>query len=258
VELTWFGTAGFRIKTDKYTILIDPYLSRNEQAIPRQSLNPSDIQDGEMIFISHGHFDHIYDVPTISSNTGAKVYCGKGIGDTLIRNGMERGQIHEINFDGENFDFNGIQAQAFFSRHVKFDRWLIFKTLARINFRLPKYLPLTRDYPEGQVLSWRFNVEGKSIHHFGSAGSTSDELKQLGCQPTDILLVPLQGHSRIIQIAHKYVKALKPGVVIPNHQDNFFPPISTMVDPQPFVELVKQTNPDTEIKILEINETVTF
>ena len=258
MELTWFGTAGFRIKTDKHTILIDPYLSRNEQAIPRQSLNPSDIQDGEMIFISHGHFDHIYDVPTISSNTGAKVYCGKGIGDTLIQNGMEKGQIHEVNFDGENFDFNGIQAQAFFSRHVQFDRWLIFKTLARINFRLPKYLPLSRDYPEGQVLSWRFNVEGKSIHHFGSAGSTSDELKQLGCQPTDILLVPLQGHSRIIQIAHKYVRALKPGVVIPNHQDNFFPPISTMVDPQPFVELVKQTNPDTKIKILEINETVTF
>ena len=258
VELTWFGTAGFRIKTDKHTILIDPYLSRNEQAIPRQSLNPSDIQDGEMIFISHGHFDHIYDVPTISSNTGAKVYCGKGIGEALIRNGMEKGQIHEVNFDGENFDFNGIQAQAFFSRHVKFDRWLIFKTLARINFRLPKYLPLSRDYPEGQVLSWRFNVEGKSIHHFGSAGSTSDELEQFGRQPTDILLVPLQGHSRIIQIAHKYVKALKPGVVIPNHQDNFFPPISTMVDPQPFVELVKQTNPDTEIKILEINETVTF
>jgi hypothetical protein len=31
-----------------------------------------------------------------------------------------------------------------------------------------------------------------------------------------------------------------------------------MVDPQPFAELVKQTNPDAEIKILEINETVSF
>ena len=60
------------------------YFSRNEKAIPRQSLKPSDIQDGEMIFISHGHFDHIYDVPTISSNLGAKVYCGKGIGETII------------------------------------------------------------------------------------------------------------------------------------------------------------------------------
>ena len=255
MELTWFGTAGFRIKTGAHTILIDPYLSRNEKAFPRQPLKPSDIQDGEMIFISHGHFDHIYDVPTISSNIGARVYCGKGIGETLIRNGMERGQVHEVKFDGENFDFNGIQAQAFFSQHVKFDRWLILKTLARINFRLPNYLPLTRDYPEGQVLSWRFMIEGKVIHHFGSAGSTAEELARLGSQPTDILLVPLQGHSRITQIAHKYVTALQPKVVIPNHQDNFFPPISTRVDPQPFAELVKQTNPDTVIKILEINET---
>ncbi len=258
MELTWFGTAGFRIKTDKHTILIDPYFSRNDKALPRQSLKPSDIQDGDVILISHGHFDHIYDVPTISSNTGAKVYCGNGIGEALIRNGMERGQIHEVNSAGENFDFNGIQAQAFFSQHVKFDRWLIFKTLARINFRLLRYLPLIREYPEGQVLSWRLIVEGKTIHHFGSAGSTSDELARLGSQPTDILLVPLQGHSDIIQIAHKYVTALQPKVVIPNHQDNFFPPISTMVDPQPFAELVKQTNPDAEIKILEINETVSF
>lgn len=258
MELTWFGTAGFKIKTAKHTILIDPYFSRNDKALPQQSLKSSDIQAGDVILISHGHFDHIYDVPAIAANTRAKVYCGKGIAAALIRNGMERKQIHEVSSDGENFDFNGIQAQAFFSRHVKFDRWLIFKTLARINFRLLRYLPLMREYPEGQVLSWRLIVEGKTIHHFGSAGSTSDELARLAGRPTDILLVPLQGHSDIIQIAHKYVTALRPKVVIPNHQDNFFPPISTRVDPQPFAEIVKRTNPDAEIKILEINETVTF
>ena len=254
MELTWFGTAGFRIKSDKHTILIDPYFSRNDKAFPKQSLKPSDIQEGDVILITHGHFDHIYDVPTISANTGAKVFCGNGISEFLIRNGMETGKIHEVNFDGEDFNFNGIHAQAYFSRHVKFDRWLIFKTLARINFRLSRYLPLLREYPEGQVLSWRLIVEGKAVHHFGSAGSTSDELAQLNNQPTDILLVPLQGHSDIIQIAHKYVSALQPKVVIPHHQDNFYPPISTLVDPLPLAELVKQTNPDTEIKILEINE----
>jgi L-ascorbate metabolism protein UlaG (beta-lactamase superfamily) len=258
MELTWFGTAGFKIKTNKHTILIDPYFSRNAKALPNQSLKPSDIQAADVILISHGHFDHIYDVPAIAANTRAKVYCGNGIAEALIRNGMERGQIHEVNSDGENFDFNGIRAQAFFSRHVKFDRWLILKTLVRINFRLLRYLPLMREYPEGQVLSWRLIVEGKTIHHFGSAGSTSDELARLSRKPTDILLVPLQGHSDIIHIAHKYVTALQPKVVIPNHQDNFFPPISTMVDPQPFAEIVKRTNPDAEIKILEINETVTF
>jgi len=258
MELTWFGTAGFRIKSEGHTILIDPYFSRNDKALPKQPLKPSDIRDGNVILISHGHFDHIYDVPAIAANTGAVVYCGKGIAETLIRNGTEKDKIHEINLDGENFDFNGIQGRAFFSRHVKFDRRLIFKTLARINFRLPRYLPLMREYPEGQVLSWRLDVEGKTIHHFGSAGSTSGELARLGAQPTDILLVPLQGHSAIIKIAHQYVKALQPKMVIPHHQDNFFPPISVMVDPQPLIEIVKQTRLAAEIKIMEINETAVF
>ena len=106
------------------------------------------------------------------------------------------------------------------------------------------------------MLSWRLNVEGKSIHHFGSAGSTSDELAGLSRRLTDILLVPLQGHSAISQIAYQYVEALHPKVVIPHHQDSFFPPISIMVDPQPLADMVKQTHPDTEIKILQINETV--
>ena len=85
----------------------------------------------------------------------------------------------------------------------------------------------------------------------------TDELEWLGSQPTDILLVPLQGHSHIIQIAYNYVKALQAKVAIPNHQDNFFPPISTMVNPRPFAERVKQTNPNTDVRILDINETVT-
>ena len=179
MELTWFGTAGFRIKTSEHTILIDPYLSRNEEAKPEQPLESKDIHDGDLIFISHGHFDHILDVPEIASKTGARIYCGNGI-------------------------------------------------------------------------------EDKVLHHFGSAGSTPDELERLGSQPTDILLVPLQGHTHIIQIALNYVKAFQPNVVIPHHQDSFFPPISTMVNLQPFVEGVKEIAPETEVRVLEINQTVTL
>lgn len=62
----------------------------------------------------------------------------------------------------------------------------------------------------------------------------------------------MQGHTLIDQIAHKYVKALQPKMVIPHHQDNFYPPISTMVNTKTFTE----TNPDTAIRILELNEIV--
>jgi L-ascorbate metabolism protein UlaG (beta-lactamase superfamily) len=66
----------------------------------------------------------------------------------------------------------------------------------------------------------------------------------------------LQGHTRICRIALNYVKALKPRIVIPHHQDDFFPPISTYVDILPFVKAVKTTCPDTEVRILKINETI--
>jgi L-ascorbate metabolism protein UlaG (beta-lactamase superfamily) len=256
MELTWLGTAAFRIKTGGHTILIDPYVSRNEKARPQQPRNPSDIDAGDLIFISHGHFDHILDVPEIASQTEAKIYCGSGIDDTLIQKGVKKDLIRCVKTDGEKFEFNGLKAQSFFSQHVKFDLWLLIKTLARIHFRLPRYLPLLREYPEGRVLSWRFNVEDKVLHHFGSAGSSSEELYRLGSHPTDILLVPLQGHTHIVKIALNYVKALLPKVVIPHHQDNFYPPISTMVNLQPFVDGVKKIAPDTEVQVLEVNQTV--
>lgn len=258
MQLTWFGTAGFQIVTHGHTILIDPYFTRNPKAVPRQRLTPSDIRTADGIFVSHGHFDHIFDIPEIVANTGAAVYCGTGIDTTLVQKGVGRDRLHCVHSDGQTFCCGHVAAQAFFSTHVRFDNRLLIKALARMHFRLPGYLPLSRQYPQGQTLSWRFTIEGKVVHHFGSAGSTASELDRLGQHPTDILLVPLQGHTHITQIAHAYVKALQPKRVIPHHQDNFFPPISTRVDPQPFEKLVKKTHPDTRVQVLEMNQCVSL
>ena len=255
MKLTWFGTAGFRIESGEHSLLIDPYFTRNPGAIPRQALKPSDIHTADMILITHGHFDHIFDVPEIASKTNATVYCGRGVDQTLIQNGLKANQIRRVKTDGETFLFDGLKVQAFFSRHIQFDRWLMVKTLCRMHIGLPWYLPLLRSFPEGQVLSWRIHLEGKSLHHFGSGGSTALELQRLGQQPIDILLVPMQGHTHITRIGHRYVVSLSPKMVIPHHQDNFFPPISTLVDTEPFVNLVKTSHPGITVQIPKINET---
>ena len=59
MELTWWGIAGLQIKTGNHVFLIDPYLSRNATARPKQPLRPSDISDADQIFVSHGHFDYL-------------------------------------------------------------------------------------------------------------------------------------------------------------------------------------------------------
>ncbi len=258
MEITWWGTAAFRIRTGQDLFLIDPFVSRNPQARPGQPIRPDDIREGTRIFITHGHFDHIMDVPIIAGNTGAVVYCDETVAQTLVRDGLDSKQLKVVTAHGQVFDCGGYQAEALFSRHVKFDKRLLAVTLARINVRIFRYTPLMKQYPCGQVLSWRFTMEDKALHHFGSAGSTPEELAELARRRTDILLAPLQGHTNICRLAADYVRTLKPRTVIPHHQDDFYPPISRMVDIRPFIEMVQHALPDTEIKTMDINQTLEY
>ena len=259
MRLQWLGTAGFRIETDDQVFLIDPYLSRDPLSRPVQTLKPSDISDAGQIFISHGHFDHLYDVPAIMAADKSSVYCSQTAAATLLREGVDSGRIHAVTTDGFALDFGGYRAQAFFSRHVKFDIPLIARTLWRMGpagiLRISN-AGISSNYPMGQVLSWRFTVDGYSIHHFGSAGFMPGELERLAANPPDLLLVALQGHTHICDIALEYVRIIKPRMVIPHHQDDFYPPISTAVDIRPFVMKVCESCPGTEVRVLAMNETI--
>ncbi len=256
MEITWWGTAGFRIKTGRKVLLLDPYLSRNAFAEPIQYLKPGMIKDGDQIFISHGHFDHCLDVPLIVENTDATVFCSRMTAAMLVQRGLGRKQVRAVDNDGFSVSFNDYHAQACFSQHLSFDRWLILATLLRVNIRLFQYLPLIKEYPAGQVLSWRFIIENRIVHFFGSGGSPADELERLAGRPTDILLIPLQGHSRICDIALEYVQVMQPKVVIPHHYDSFFPPISSSVDIDPFIEGVRRECPNTKVRVLGLNESI--
>ncbi len=96
MELTWWGTAGFQVNTSGHLFLIDPYLSRNATARPKQALVPSAISRADQIFVSHGHFDHILDIPAIAAQTDCKVYCCPVAAKTLIQKGLKTDQIQEI------------------------------------------------------------------------------------------------------------------------------------------------------------------
>jgi len=258
MKIKWLGTAGFQIETGKEVFLIDPYLSRNPRAFPRQNLTPSDIFTASGIFISHGHFDHILDVPQIALQTGADIYCSDTAADFFIGSGMDKQKVKPVLLDNAVFNFPEFTAQAFFSEHVRFDLPLVLSTLMKINIRFFKYLPLIRSFPCGQVLSWRFYVENRIIQFFGSAGSSPAELEKIGDDPIDILMLPLQGHSDILKIGLDYVNLLKPAIVIPHHYDSFFPPISKMVDIKPFVDDMKKYHPEIRVMIPEMNTPLTL
>ncbi len=258
MKLKWLGTAGFQVETGNHIFLIDPYLSRNPQSKPVQTIKPGDIAGAGKIFITHGHFDHLFDIPAIMAQGTSQVYCSEIAAATLLREGADVKRIHAVKEDGYSTDFGGYKAEAFFSRHVKFDIPLVARTLWRVGTGYNRFSGMLKNYPEGQVLSWRFTMNGYTMHHFGSGGSTPEELERLAANPIDLLLVPLQGHTRICDIAFEYVRVLKPRMVIAHHQDDFYPPISTAVDIGPFIKAVKEKCPGTEVRTMEINETITL
>ena len=78
IELTWLGHGGWSIKTGDHDVLLDPFLSE----CPTATIT-SDAVAADYILVSHGHFDHIADVPAIANRTGATVVANFEIAQWL-------------------------------------------------------------------------------------------------------------------------------------------------------------------------------
>src|SRR5690242_17463454 len=75
VTLRWLGVAGWELSFDGHVLWFDPYLSRFDPAATGGALRVrADVIEGlladgrltgppEVIMVSHGHYDHLNDVP---------------------------------------------------------------------------------------------------------------------------------------------------------------------------------------------------
>lgn len=74
VRLRWLGVAGWQLSFDDHVLWFDPYLSRFDSTVDGGAIRQRpDVIEGlasgrlngppEVIMVSHGHFDHLTDVP---------------------------------------------------------------------------------------------------------------------------------------------------------------------------------------------------
>ena len=71
-QLTWYGHAAFKVTTPSgKVLLVDPWISNPSNPNAKRDLDQ--LQKVDLIFLTHGHGDHIGDAVEIAQKTGAKL-----------------------------------------------------------------------------------------------------------------------------------------------------------------------------------------
>ncbi len=251
MRLRWLGTAGFEILSGPHSPLIDPYFTRNPRSDPVQKLSPGDFPGAEAVLLTHGHFDHAYDVPAIVEVTGALVYASPLVCQSLAAHGVPWTKLRP-QWGGESFEVGPFRVTAVPARHVTFDIPLMLSTARRCLTCLGELAGVsTTKYPCGQVLGWYIEVEGKKLFHMGSACLPWDLNAEV-----DVFLVPVQGRTDICEVAADLVRRVRPSIIIPHHHDDFFPPLSRFIDLGDFEAELRRRGVQAQVRVPAINELI--
>jgi L-ascorbate metabolism protein UlaG (beta-lactamase superfamily) len=231
--------AGWQLAFDNHVLYFDPYLSRFDYNADGGALKVrGDVIEGllaagrlsgppEVIMVSHGHYDHLNDVPyllnraewektpiyTIGTETHRHLLTALDVNAARIPTILEAG-------GGEYFSFadGGYTIQVIRSLHSQGKNYgyLAPGTLTAKPQRRPATI---NDLLEGGTLAYQVNVADRlSVLMFGGTNFVERELA--GLRP-DVVAVSMTFHNAV----HRYLERLLtvlggPKYVIPSHHDD--------------------------------------
>ena len=100
MKFTYYGHSCFLIETEGKKLLFDPFINGNELA---KGIVDAEKIEADFILASHGHDDHVADLPAIAARTGATVIAAYEVVGWAMKNGVKN--AHPMNFGSAKFDF---------------------------------------------------------------------------------------------------------------------------------------------------------
>ena len=185
----------------------------------------------DSVIVTHGHFDHIYDIPELYKDSDTKIYTSKTPCETLKSHGLAEDKTVLI-APGDELSLGAFKIRVYQGRHCKFDFGVARKTIIKGDtVRNPKRLlelwKLNNSYPENEeTLFFEISAEGKRVQLMGSMGMDTDS-----DYPThaDVLILPFQGTGDPAQTVRPIIEKLKPRSIYLDHYDDAFPPLSSQI-----------------------------
>ena len=263
LELTWLGTAAFRLAYQGVVVWIDPYVTRLPlpDLLRRKVVPPSSeaigrwIDRADAVLVGHTHFDHALDVPAIARRTGCKVYGSTSLANLMQLYGLrEQAVVVEPHRD---YEVGPFKLHFVPSQHSKL----------QLGLRVPFAGELTCDHIDdltpqayrcGQVWGIHIEVAGMRFYHQGSADFVEDELTD---RDVDVFMCGISGRRFTPRYVERIVAQLAPGAIVPTHYDDFFRPLddkvqfSFNVNLTGFADEVRAASRDLPIHAMELGVT---
>jgi L-ascorbate metabolism protein UlaG (beta-lactamase superfamily) len=226
VRVTYLGTNGYQFEFDGHALLVDPYFSRVDllSVAVGSRLQPdmSRVAEGmrhlspkpEAILVTHGHFDHLLDVPTVMSRTHARLIASASAIDLAKRAGAPSGDVVTA---GDVRRIGPWKIRVLPATHDRLFGKVPFDQ-PETNGSDPPQRPA--DWICGEPLAFFIEVGGQRI--YVDSGGTPTRLPPHERVDLAILGMALPDSRARLRSA---LERLQPRYVLPSHQDNFFRPL---------------------------------
>jgi L-ascorbate metabolism protein UlaG (beta-lactamase superfamily) len=230
IRITYLGTNGYQLETAGHAILIDPYITRISlaRAVLGWSVRADEARINEAmthltrevdaILITHAHFDHLLDAPSIMNRTGARLIGSETAVELASRAGADRDKCTVVR-PGVLRRIGPWRITALPASHDRL--WMM---------GVPFNGPVTgntaprraSDWVCGEPLSYLIAANGLTI--FIDSGGTPSVVPGSNVGPVDLAILGMALPDSRARFAAT-VTALHPRYLLPSHQDNFFRPL---------------------------------
>jgi L-ascorbate metabolism protein UlaG (beta-lactamase superfamily) len=241
-QLTWYGHAAFKISTATGKILlIDPWITNPAFTSGKDELASLDHVD--LIFLTHGHGDHVGNTVEIGKRTGASLVSNFDLNAAIVSVlGYPEGQA-----GNETTGHLGGQL-SLLDGEVKVQFVPAWHGSCIEKENAP---PVYAGNPTGLIIALR---NGPTIYHTGDTDLFSDMALVKRFHKIDAMLVCIGDHFTMgPPRAAEAVKLVAPRTVIPMHYGTF--PVLTGT-PEVFERELKKRKVKTRLHVMRPGETI--
>jgi L-ascorbate metabolism protein UlaG (beta-lactamase superfamily) len=249
ILIKWLGINGFEFNYAGKTILLDPYVTRNNEILCNFSLTSEYIKKADYIFIGHSHWDHLADAPEIAKRTGALVIGSRTTINICRALGVPEEQLLEF-ISSQTLSFPGFSVDIIASLHK------LPLAYPGIYNSPPNKLNEAKDYVEGGTSALLFRFGNFSVLNLGSANFVESALEGTECS---CLLTSIAG--RATDYTRKLLQIVKTKHIVPSHFDYVNTPLGTggeRVSIETFRKEIRETGLNLDLIVPEALKAMEF